>query len=48
MIFPRIWQTVERVMDKHATVAQPSLDAILAADQWAREQATADVESLHR
>ena len=37
--FPRIWQTVEKVMDRHTVVAHPDLDAILAADQWARQEA---------
>ena len=37
--FPRIWQLVEEVMNCHATVANPSLDAILHADRWARETA---------
>jgi 1-deoxy-D-xylulose-5-phosphate reductoisomerase len=37
--FPRIWQTVEEVMNRHTSVAHPDLDAILAADQWAREEA---------
>jgi 1-deoxy-D-xylulose-5-phosphate reductoisomerase len=36
--FPLIWQTVERVMDGHANVAHPNLDAILQADQWARAE----------
>ena len=39
--FPRIWQLVEEVMNRHATVAKPSLDAILGADRWAREAADA-------
>ena len=39
--FPQIWQTVESVMERHTSVAHPDLDAILAADQWAREQARA-------
>ena len=39
MKFPRIWQLVEEVMNRHHTVAQPNLDEILAADQWAREEA---------
>ena len=39
MKFPRIWQTVEEVMNRHRVVAQPHLDEILAADQWAREEA---------
>jgi 1-deoxy-D-xylulose-5-phosphate reductoisomerase len=39
MKFPRIWQLVEEVMNRHGVVAQPGLDEILAADQWAREEA---------
>jgi 1-deoxy-D-xylulose-5-phosphate reductoisomerase len=39
MKFPRIWQLVEEVMNRHRVVAQPNLDEILAADQWAREEA---------
>src|SRR5437870_4600030 len=41
--FPQIWQTVAQVMDRHRTVAHPDLDAILAADQWARAEATAAI-----
>ncbi len=37
--FPRIWQLVEEVMNRHTSVAHPSLDAILRADQSAREDA---------
>jgi 1-deoxy-D-xylulose-5-phosphate reductoisomerase len=37
--FPRIWQLVEEVMNRHTNVAHPDLDAILRADQWAREEA---------
>ncbi|MBA2534599.1 MAG: 1-deoxy-D-xylulose-5-phosphate reductoisomerase, partial [Rubrobacter sp.] len=37
--FPAIWQLVEQVMNRHACVADASLDAILAADQWARREA---------
>jgi 1-deoxy-D-xylulose-5-phosphate reductoisomerase len=37
--FPQIWQTVSEVMNRHESVAHPDLDAILAADQWAREEA---------
>jgi 1-deoxy-D-xylulose-5-phosphate reductoisomerase len=37
--FPRIWQTVAAVMDRHANVAHPDLDAILRADLWARQEA---------
>ncbi|MEO5722185.1 MAG: 1-deoxy-D-xylulose-5-phosphate reductoisomerase [Chthoniobacterales bacterium] len=39
--FPGIWQLVEKVMNRHASIADPSLDAILAADQWARAEAAA-------
>ena len=46
--FPQIWQTVEEVMNRHASVAHPDLDAILRADQWAREEATRFVKSLDR
>src|SRR5436853_3883835 len=41
--FPQIWLTVAHVMDRHRTVAHPDLDAILAADQWARAEATAAI-----
>ena len=46
--FPRIWQTVEEVMNRHSCVAKPTLDAILRADQWAREEARKIVEGLKR
>jgi 1-deoxy-D-xylulose-5-phosphate reductoisomerase len=46
--FPQIWETVEKVMTAHANVARPNLDAILRADQWAREQALRCVKSLKR
>src|SRR6266581_1549323 len=39
MSFPQIWQTVEQVMNAHASVAHPDLDEILRADQWARAEA---------
>jgi 1-deoxy-D-xylulose-5-phosphate reductoisomerase len=41
--FPRIWETVEEVMNRHTTVAKPTLDAILRADQWARAEASTAV-----
>jgi 1-deoxy-D-xylulose-5-phosphate reductoisomerase len=37
--FPQIWQTVDKVMNRHTSVAHPTLDAILQADQWARAEA---------
>jgi 1-deoxy-D-xylulose-5-phosphate reductoisomerase len=45
---PSIWQIVEEVMNRHASVAHPDLDAILQADQWARAEATGCVKSLKR
>jgi 1-deoxy-D-xylulose-5-phosphate reductoisomerase len=46
--FPEIWRIVEQVMNRHTPVAHPDLDAILGADQWAREQAKEDVKELER
>jgi 1-deoxy-D-xylulose-5-phosphate reductoisomerase len=37
--FLTIWQTVERVMKEHSSVAAPDLPAILQADSWARLRA---------
>src|SRR5881394_2033562 len=42
--FPRIWETVSAVMDRHTNVAHPDLDAILRADLWAREEAANAVQ----
>jgi 1-deoxy-D-xylulose-5-phosphate reductoisomerase len=42
--FPSIWQTVDRVMREHTSVAAPALEAILDADSWARRRAS---ELLH-
>jgi 1-deoxy-D-xylulose-5-phosphate reductoisomerase len=39
MKFSGIWKAVEKVMDAHSSVAHPDLDGILAADQWARDEA---------
>ena len=39
--FPRIWETVARVMHAHHPVAEPSLDDILTADREARAAAEA-------
>jgi 1-deoxy-D-xylulose-5-phosphate reductoisomerase len=46
--FPHIWQIVDEVMNRYASVAQPDLDAIMQADQWARGEATSFVKSLNR
>jgi 1-deoxy-D-xylulose-5-phosphate reductoisomerase len=48
VLFPEIWRIVEQVMNRHTPVAHPGLDAILAADQWAREQAQESVELAKR
>jgi len=37
--FPDIWKKVEQVMDRHEVTEHPSLEAIIAADKWARELA---------
>jgi 1-deoxy-D-xylulose-5-phosphate reductoisomerase len=46
--FPDIWHIVEEVMNRHTTVAHPDLDAILEADQWARNEAQGCVKSRNR
>ncbi|MFL6539338.1 MAG: 1-deoxy-D-xylulose-5-phosphate reductoisomerase [Chthoniobacterales bacterium] len=43
--FPEIWGLVGTVMERHASVAHAGLDAILAADQWARTEAASLVRS---
>jgi 1-deoxy-D-xylulose-5-phosphate reductoisomerase len=37
--FPKIWETVERVMQKHDVIQHPGLEQLIAADAWARETA---------
>jgi 1-deoxy-D-xylulose-5-phosphate reductoisomerase len=46
--FPAIWQIVEEVMNRYASVAHPDLDAILRADQWARREAKKLATDSHR
>ncbi|MGA7274009.1 MAG: 1-deoxy-D-xylulose-5-phosphate reductoisomerase [Candidatus Udaeobacter sp.] len=46
--FPEIWYLVEEVMNRHKAIAHPNLDAILEADQWARNEAQGCVKSLSR
>ncbi len=46
--FPSIWHLVEEVMNRHTSVANPSLDAILEADCWAREEAAGRAADLAR
>ena len=42
--FTQIARVVESVVARHAPVAHPSLEDILAADRWAREEATNHIE----
>ncbi len=37
--FPRIFGLVREVMDRHAVVPRPSLEDVLRADAWARQEA---------
>lgn len=37
--FPKIWETVETVMNAHQVVDSPHLSDIVAADSWSRQQA---------
>ena len=46
--FQQIWDVVEEVMNRHTAIAHPNLDAILQADQWARNEAQGYVKSLSR
>jgi len=46
--FPEIWHVVEEVMNRHTAIAHPNLDAIVQADQWARNEAQGCVKSLNR
>ncbi len=38
--FPGIWHTVAETMKRHDLIPHPSLDEIIAADRWARAEAT--------
>ena len=40
LTFPGIWATVAAVMDAHVVQPSSSLEAVVAADQWAREAAS--------
>src|SRR5213595_478619 len=46
--FQQIWHVVEEVMNRHKAIAHPNLDAILEADQWARNETQGSVKSLSR
>ncbi len=38
--FPRIWESVEAVMQAHDVLQHPSLETLIEADRWAREEST--------
>lgn len=42
--FPAIWECVGRVMDRHEVRSSCTLDAVVDADRWAREEAA----GIHR
>lgn len=42
--FPRIWRTVAEVMNRHTSIAKPTLDVILRVDQWARTEASLAIQ----
>ena len=44
--FPGIWRTVGEVMNRHTSIAKPTLDAILRVDQWARAEASTVIDML--
>ncbi len=44
--FDKIPEMIRRVMDQHRVVAHPDLENIIAADQWAREEAKKLVASI--
>ncbi len=46
--FQQIWRVVEEVMNRHKAIAHLNLDAILRADQWARNEAQGCVKLLSR
>lgn len=37
--FPKIWEMVEKVMQKHSPIKHPSLEQIIESDRWARKEA---------
>ena len=44
--FPGIWRCIEQVLDRHQTQAAPSLEAIVEADRWARQEAAGQLRAL--
>ena len=44
--FPGIWRCTEQVLGRHQTQAAPSLEAIVEADHWARQEAAGQLRAL--
>ncbi|BCU78659.1 1-deoxy-D-xylulose-5-phosphate reductoisomerase [Luteolibacter sp. LG18] len=44
--FPGIWETVRRVMDEHVVDHEATLDAVIAADRWARTAASDAISAV--
>ncbi|MDP2666454.1 MAG: 1-deoxy-D-xylulose-5-phosphate reductoisomerase [Candidatus Diapherotrites archaeon] len=44
--FLDIPRTIRKVMDKHANISQPSLEDVLAADEWARKETEKHLDGL--
>jgi len=44
--FGAIAPVIERVLERHDPVADPELDDVLAAEEWARRQAREEIEAL--
>jgi 1-deoxy-D-xylulose-5-phosphate reductoisomerase len=46
LTFPGIWRCIEQVLGRHQTLAAPSLEAIVEADRWARQEAAGQIRTL--
>jgi 1-deoxy-D-xylulose-5-phosphate reductoisomerase len=44
--FGAIAPVIDRVLERHDSVADPELDEVLAAEEWARRRARAEIEAL--
>ena len=44
--FLSIYKVIEKVIGRHTTVKDPSLEAIIQADEWARQEARRILENL--
>jgi 1-deoxy-D-xylulose-5-phosphate reductoisomerase len=45
--FVQIAAVIEKTMSQHAMVTNPSLDDIIASDEWARRQAEIYIQKMH-